>query len=330
MQQGTVENVESNASNNDLKIDRPRTRTYIKQETEEDSKVYLECALYSPVKIESSSSEISKYDSTSSKGVKNRRCSICDITFHNRRLYLDHELHSHKTKETPIIDLETFCCNICNKRYSSGFKYRRHMAKQNNIHIPLIKPHSKPNPSITPDFKDPNNYCISCNYTYKSRKDYYRHMVKIHHMQLPRFSSKPHRPKNMKPVIDLLNMYCDICNSTFGVKNVYIQHLVQVHEMTLPDLYSEPSNFDPEGLYCKMCDKRYKYKWDFTAHLRKIHNITSSPFDSIPNVDDQNNYCSACDKLFLSRKGYLLHLGHYHFRSQVFILSVSCNCFDYI
>lgn len=47
----------NNAFKSSLDVDRPRTRAYIKQETE-NNKEYLKCALYSPVKVEVPSLEI--------------------------------------------------------------------------------------------------------------------------------------------------------------------------------------------------------------------------------------------------------------------------------
>ncbi|GAA5810587.1 hypothetical protein MFLAVUS_004010 [Mucor flavus] len=47
-----------------MKIDRPSTRARAKQEAN-DSKEYLKCASYSPVKLEAPSLEISKYESIS-------------------------------------------------------------------------------------------------------------------------------------------------------------------------------------------------------------------------------------------------------------------------
>ncbi|GAA5810152.1 hypothetical protein MFLAVUS_003571 [Mucor flavus] len=61
MRQKTNEDVKSNASVRNKTIGRPRTRAYIKQENE-DTKESLKCALYSPVKIEAPSLEISKYE----------------------------------------------------------------------------------------------------------------------------------------------------------------------------------------------------------------------------------------------------------------------------
>ncbi|KAI9245007.1 hypothetical protein EDC94DRAFT_688227 [Helicostylum pulchrum] len=174
-------NVKHNVPNSDLNRYRPQTRGYIKQETE-DSKESLKCALYSPVKIEPPPLEIIKYENTLSTGIINRQCSICNITFLKRELYLDHELHSHKTKDTPIIGLKTFCCNICNKSYKIIDVYRNHMANLNNVCIPLTCPRLKPSPLKTPDFNDRNYYCISCDYKVKCQRNYHRHLAGIHRM----------------------------------------------------------------------------------------------------------------------------------------------------
>lgn len=58
-------NIAINELGRDLKVDRPRTRAYIKQETN-DSKESLECALYSPVKNESFSLEIAECENSGS------------------------------------------------------------------------------------------------------------------------------------------------------------------------------------------------------------------------------------------------------------------------
>ncbi|KAI9268429.1 hypothetical protein EDC94DRAFT_401646 [Helicostylum pulchrum] len=197
-----------------MKIDGPRTRVYTKQETE-DGKESLRCALYSPVKIEAPSLEISKYESI----FKNKHCSICTITFKSVKYFLDHELHFHKTKETPIIDLKTLCCNVCNKVFLTAALYRRHMADLNNIHIPLIRP--KPNPSKTPDANDRNNYCSLCNFIFKGRAIYRKYLINTHHMLHLR-SSRQRNPKNMKPTIDILSLYCNACMKTYYAKKPYI------------------------------------------------------------------------------------------------------------
>lgn len=51
----------------------PKTRAYIKRETEE-SKEYLKCALYPPVKVEPISLEISKYEGNGSTGTLQCKC----------------------------------------------------------------------------------------------------------------------------------------------------------------------------------------------------------------------------------------------------------------
>lgn len=96
-----------------------------------------------------------------STSIRSRHCSICNISFNNRKLYLDHDLHFHKTKETLIVNLKTLCCNICNKIYSCKFAYRRHMVNMDNTQVPFLGTMPKPNPLKTPDIEDPNNYCIS-------------------------------------------------------------------------------------------------------------------------------------------------------------------------
>ncbi|KAI9264016.1 hypothetical protein EDC94DRAFT_78216 [Helicostylum pulchrum] len=276
MRQKNDKKVKSNAFKRDLNVDRPKTRAYVKQETE-DSKEALNRALYFPVKTESPSLEISQYESSiptkilrsSSKGIKNRRCSICNITFSRRDHYPDYELHSHKTKETPVIDLKPLCCNICDRSFTIRSLYCQHMANLNNVHIPLSRP--KLDPSKTPDIEDPNSYCRSCNYTFKSRHNYFSHLITVHRMSdLKPLPEEPRKPKSMKSAtIDTLNLNCDACQKVYATKRTYIRHLVQFHKMNLPDIYSEPSNFDAENRYCKTCDMKYKARRKFIAHLQK-------------------------------------------------------------
>ncbi|KAI9267306.1 hypothetical protein EDC94DRAFT_23696 [Helicostylum pulchrum] len=156
----------------------------------------------------------------SSKGIRNRHCSICNIAFMERYIYLDHELHSHKTKGTPVIDLYTLRCDICKKRYISPQRYRQHMADLNNIQIPIITPEPKSNMSITPDAKDPNNYCSSCNSTFTSQLLYSEHMIKVHHMS--RLISS-----NIKPTIEFVTasltffwMIQSFLSLVFFIKNI--------------------------------------------------------------------------------------------------------------
>ncbi|KAI9271064.1 hypothetical protein EDC94DRAFT_645248 [Helicostylum pulchrum] len=311
MRQETDEDVKSNVSKQGIKRGRPRTRASIKQETE-DTKESLKCALYSPVKIEAPSLEISEYESS----VKNKHCSICNITFRFVRTFLDHELHSHKTKEIPIINLKNLCCNVCNKVFGTTTPYRRHMAEQNNIRVPPIKP--KPNPRKTPDANDPNNYCLSCNFIFKKRDSYRRHSINIHHISPLRPSRNP---KNMKPAIDILSLYCDACRKSYDTKKSYIQHLVKLHGIILPKTYSELSNFDAKSLYCK-----------FISHLRRIYHTTlpSCP-DLIPSINAKNNYCISCDMTLANRSVYLRHLIYIHLEEKPELYQgIDCNSPIYI
>ncbi|KAI9264707.1 hypothetical protein EDC94DRAFT_693426 [Helicostylum pulchrum] len=274
MRQKTDEDVESNVSVQDMKIDRQKTRAYIKQENE-NTKESLKCALYLPVKIESPSLEIS-----------------------------NHELQFHNAKETPVIGLKT----LRDTRFASTTSHRSRMADINNIHIG----NPKPNPSKTSDAENPNNYCVSCNITFNGRFSYSKHLFNVHHVShiIP---SRLHNLKNMKPTIDILSLYCDVCKKIYVTKKYYIRHLVKFHEITLPNVYSEPNNFDSVSLYCEVCDVRYKQKSSFVTHLRNIHH-TTIPFDPdlIPNINDENDYCGLCEKLFSNRANYLHHLSSAH------------------
>ncbi|GAA5804039.1 hypothetical protein HPULCUR_009525 [Helicostylum pulchrum] len=242
--------------------------------------------------------------------VKNRHCSICNLTFKFVKSFLDHELHSHKTREIPIINLKTLCCNVCNKGFVTTYLYRIHMATLNNIRIPLIRP--KPNPSKTPDANDPNNYCLSRNFIFKGRTYYRSHLVNVHHMS-HLGPSRSRNPKNMKPTIDILSLYCDACMKTYDTKKSYIHHLVKFHEMIVPNVYSEPGNFDSIRLYCKVCDIMYRKKFQFISHLRRIHHtkLPSCP-DLIPSINAKNNYCIACDMTLTNRNVYLQHPSSTH------------------
>ncbi|KAI9253128.1 hypothetical protein EDC94DRAFT_270895 [Helicostylum pulchrum] len=311
MQQKTDEDVKSVVFNQDMKRGTTEQIASIKQENE-DTKESLKCALYSPVKLEAPSLEINKYESPLSTGVKKRHCSICNITFRFVKYFLGHELHSHKTKEIPIINLETLCCSVCDKVFSTVELYRRHMADLNNIRVPPTYLKPKPNLSKTPDANDPNNYCLSCNFTFKGRAIYRSHLVNIHHM--PHFkSSRSRNPKNTKPTINILSLYCDACMKTYDTKKSYIHHLVKLHKMILPNVYSEPDNFDSKSLYCKVCDITCRNKFHFIGHLRRIHHTALPSFPHLtPKINDKNNHCIACDITLCNRNVYLQHLSSFH------------------
>ncbi|KAI9257734.1 hypothetical protein EDC94DRAFT_649824 [Helicostylum pulchrum] len=284
MRQKTDVDVKSNASVQDMQIDRPRTRAYIKQENE-DTKESLKCVLYSSVKIESPSIEISKYESS----IKNKHCNICNITFRLEKSFFSHVLQFHNAKETSFIGLKT----LRDTRFTSTTSHRNRMADINNIHIG----NPKPSPSKTPDAENPNNYCVSCNITFNGRSSYSKHLIDVHHMS-HLISPRLHNIKNVKPKIDILSLYCDV---------------FKFHEITLPNVYSERSNFDSISLYCKVCDIRYKQKFYFIAHLRNIHHTTiASCPDLIPNINDENNYCGSCEKRYSNRLNNLHNLSSAH------------------
>ncbi|KAI8070179.1 hypothetical protein BDF21DRAFT_425148 [Thamnidium elegans] len=280
---------------------------------------------------------------------KNKHCRMCNITFKRLKSFLDHELHFHKTKKTPIIDLETYYCNVCNKRFSTSALYRKHMANLNNIRIPRLrskskpKPKPKPNPLKKPDANHPNNYCMPCNINFRCQDYYNIHLIDVHHMThlISSLSTIPtrklHDIKNMKPTIDILNLYCDVCKKTYDTKASYTRHLLLFHEMkTLLDAHSEPSNFDLSNLYCKVCGIKYRQKPSFMAHLRNIHRTSPSSWpDLTPIVNDPNNYlpelyqgidrkspskedlafkkyCADCQKAFLTKRLYCIHLDKIH------------------
>ncbi|KAI8076122.1 hypothetical protein BDF21DRAFT_474189 [Thamnidium elegans] len=321
--QRKTEDVKIDVSNRDLKIYKPRTRAYIKQEAEE-SKETSKCALYSSVKIESPSSEISEYDSNLSTDTKNRHCSICNINFRFRELYLDHELHSHKTKDTPIIDLKTRCCNICSRRFRTFKLYRKHMTNQCNIHIPPIQP--KRNLSKIPDTHDLNNYCSSCSYMFKSRNGYNTHLINVHHI-----TSTSH--SDIIPNSADQNNYCAACDQTFNGRHSFIEHLTSVHLDKMPELYQglDCESFSGKDLMytksCADCQKVFLSKRLLRIHMNKIHSI--KPLEYFPGVDDPNNhctlsrrtepvmdflkkYCNVCDRTYKSLTTYRAHLCDVH------------------
>ncbi|KAG2235818.1 hypothetical protein INT48_003930 [Thamnidium elegans] len=319
MKQKTEKIVKNNVFTRDFKVDGPRTRSSIKQEIEY-SKESMRCALYSPVKVEPSSLKIGKGTNSNStetlqflsEGMRKRHCSICNVTFSNRDIYFNHEIHFHNTKETPIFDSETLYCNICRKTYKSHSGYRRHMSSLNNIHTSTTRK-LVPDPLKEPDPKDPNNHCLSCNFTFRDR-GLYRHHLLIRH-DIPRIagSKELKNVKDSPPIIDMENLYCDVCNKIYDIKGIYISHLVRIHRMVLPDIYSEQENFDPENNYCKLCDIKYKSKSSFRAHLKNIHH-TELPLRPplSPSTNDKNNYCIVCDKKFYSKSHYLSHIARIH------------------
>ncbi|KAI8067259.1 hypothetical protein BDF21DRAFT_454658 [Thamnidium elegans] len=322
MKQRIAKNIKNNAFKRALDVDRPRTRASIKQETD-DSKEALRCTLYSPVKIESFPSELSEYEyngstkalGPSSKGIASRHCSLCNSTFATRHLYLDHVFHVHKTKLKPIIDLETLCCNICNKICRSFQSYRLHMATRNNINVPLKRKILKPDPSIIPDIKDPNHRCRSCDFTYKERKGYRNHLIKVHNMSHLRPSKEPQILGIKTPTFDILNIYCDSCDRKFYDKCRYLQHLNKIHKMIFPKSYYELTNFDFRKRSCKICETEYQNMNGFMRHLKNVHDVTpppSSKADLIPSTVRGNKYCNVCDKSLYSAKVYLDHLAIIH------------------
>lgn len=91
MQQKT-EDVKYNVSTQDLKVYRPRTRAFIKREVE-DNKEYLKRALYSPVKIETPTLELSKYENNGP--TRTLRCK-CFLKKRNR-IYIEKERNDFHT-----------------------------------------------------------------------------------------------------------------------------------------------------------------------------------------------------------------------------------------
>ncbi|GAA5814890.1 hypothetical protein MFLAVUS_008393 [Mucor flavus] len=341
MQQKTDEDVKSNASVQGIKIDRPRprTRAYIKQETE-DTKESLKCALYSPVKIEAPSLDINKYESsnhmanlnnicipitrtkpkrdlskTPDANDPNNYCMACNFTYKGRSNYYKHLINMHHmlhlrlprtrySKYTkPVINMLSLYCDACMKTYDTKKSYVKHLIRHHRMILSNVS-------SELGNFDPSNLYCKVCDVMYKTKYSFIRHLRRVHNTALP---SGP----DLIPNVNDKNNYCISCDITLCNSKSYLQHLSSVHLEEKPELYrgidcKSPSKKDIRlKRYCADCAKVFRQKFLYNIHLDKIHGTKSAEY--FPTANDLDvNHCTLCDKTLRSKNAYRCHILKVH------------------
>ena len=240
-------------------------------------------------------------------GIKNRHCSICDITFTTRKSYLHHELHSHKTEETPIIDLKSRHCDVCKKKYSVKGYYLRHLNEAHGIILPDV--HVEPS-----DLELKGSHCKACDIRYKHRKNFTVHLREVHGIESPsRFDSVT--------ITNGQKNYCATCDRTYGNRLDFVHHLITIHPEKKAEIYQGidcefPSRDDLKfHRYCTDCKKVFLSRNICRIHWDKMHG--SEPLKKLINgdgidINDPNNYCASCDRTYYCMSTYRRHLKRVH------------------
>ncbi|KAI9267719.1 hypothetical protein EDC94DRAFT_688703 [Helicostylum pulchrum] len=310
--------MQESVSNQRLTMNRPRTRAYIKQETDDSKESFEMYFIFFSEKRTTFFRNKQLYYQVPKK----KYCSICDIKFWNARLYLDHELHSHKTKETPIVDVKNLLCNICNRvsktiqsfQLKSRKCFRAHLIKVHRM-LRLRAPHERPKPeTMEPTFDILNMHCDVCKKTYGTKRSYIRHLVVIHETSLPEICSEPNN-------FDSKNLYCKVCDIKYKREGPFIIHLRDMHNMELRSLSNSIPDVDDENNYCVTCDKSLSTRKYYLLHLAAFH-LGQMPelYQGIdcknPSKDDLQyyRYCADCQKVFRSKRLYEIHVDEIHFK----------------
>ncbi|KAL0141261.1 C2H2-type zinc finger transcription factor [Mucor lusitanicus] len=186
-------------------------------------------------------------------------CRACDFTYKRKSYYKSHCRYVHGLKLAEFANqtsssrsLKDTYCQVCDKRLSSLYHYRRHLFLIHKVDI--RQPQQRRN-DILPNADDPNFYCHSCEKKMASKQTLKEHLKFVHSI----FKSAPPQSE-LKPDVDDPNNYCRACQKGYPSKRIYCRHLHMVHQMQLPSLrvkFNHKQLPDPynRDYYCSVCKK---------------------------------------------------------------------------
>ncbi|KAL9538635.1 hypothetical protein MBANPS3_010785 [Mucor bainieri] len=132
-------------------------------------------------------------------------CCVCDIYYSQKLVYTYHLRNVHnidipfekspgvriavddikdESRKPDKTDPDYFCA-YCNRGYTQRSSYLIHLNKMHFIDIPqrrpgAMRPRPPPEPGVSPDVLDPNNYCCVCDVKFAHANSYRIHIKKYH------------------------------------------------------------------------------------------------------------------------------------------------------
>lgn len=226
----------------------------------------------------------------------NYYCKACDRTSSTKDSFLKHLAYMHANIMPELYegvacngvqpkDGRNYCAE-CSKAFHAKWLLRLHLEKTHGIAAgtDFISKVESPNFDVTPDPKDPNNYCATCNKTYSIRSSYLKHLFYIHGISVKRSIYTPGDGSSEKElVVDYKTRYCNVCDKSYSTDTSYNHHLSLIHGEVPPRsgqykdiMRKETPVVDLKNFICTTCNKKYKDRESYGAHIRIIHTLTLS------------------------------------------------------
>ncbi|KAI7907835.1 uncharacterized protein BX663DRAFT_492149 [Cokeromyces recurvatus] len=269
-------------------------------------------------------------------------CRICDIKYAHNTSYKRHLRRAHnlvnlatqlkytrpnlKPGVIPDINDPNFFCRSCERVYSCGEVYKKHLR---NVHKMVTK---KPKilytiskiPTNEQSVNNSDSCCNICNKTYSNKYNLKKHMKNVHRR-------KAKRVIRQQITINNPFLYCYSCKVEYMTETSYRQHFKLFH----PSKPGVEPNADDPHFFCRACEMKFPNDTVYKRHIRIFHQIKStkktsdpaistsirqrhntvvapSSSDPILNIDDPNHYCNVCERQYTTNGHYRTHLKNIH------------------
>ncbi|KAG5893357.1 hypothetical protein JTB14_000122 [Gonioctena quinquepunctata] len=266
-------------------------------------------------------------------------CNLCEQTFSSNDEFAQHELLC-QTTITPVNQVNTFNCQICNQPFTEQLKFFEHLKKHyepGGGGLPTSPPKATPEKkSSSPEKTETtenerqesllssllNLTCIECNKTFRRQKTFEAHMRDIHTSKnepLDEFSEPEDLMDGISVVVDTNEPPEDEDDS----KAWYREEELHQTEEDLRELEAGNEHI------CHLCNQPFPLRAILLQHLVTCRattgNTESAPLAVVKKINKKNkkkasHECTECDRVFTHKNSLV-----YHMRSHTGIRPHQCD-----
>nr|XP_023013728.1 zinc finger protein 595-like [Leptinotarsa decemlineata]XP_023013735.1 zinc finger protein 595-like [Leptinotarsa decemlineata] len=282
------------------------------------------------------SRKLKKVTSTSPRKIV---CNLCEQSFNSNDEFAQHELLC-QTTITPVNQVNTFNCQICNQPFTEQLKFFEHLKKHYESGgggLPTSPPKTAPEKKTTSPEKTEtvenerqesllssllNLTCIECNKTFRRQKTFEAHMRDIHTSKnepLDEFSEPEDLMEGINVVVDTNEPHDDEDDS----KAWYREEELHQTEEDLKELEAGSDHI------CHFCNQPFPLRAILLQHLVTCRattgNTESAPLAVVKKINKKNkkkstHECVECDRVFTHKNSLV-----YHMRSHTGIRPHQCD-----
>ncbi|XP_026726893.1 zinc finger protein 883-like [Trichoplusia ni] len=272
-------------------------------------------------------------------------CSICQLTFRNKKEY-DTHYAEHGARDADI----TYTCLVCRKEFQGYPRFRNHcylahVTKNKHKCEHCSKTYSKQS-ILNNHIETAHTFkCASCKKQFSSKQELHTHQI-IHKNEKDKPPYQCHECGESIESIDMCEYHidehcssvytCPVCGHTADTKLDAATHLTQhfgeslsADDISAPKLAEDCSIDILGGVLCNYCDELFKNRIEFDTHFAIEHedkelvyscNICGKQYDKYHLFGNHCYYhiakdrfeCTDCGKTFPRLSLLVLHTEAFH------------------